>query len=173
MTDKKQRVLFDEKQIAKTVARLGEEITKAYDEPIVVVSLLRGSFMFVADLVRAIKSPVVVDFMTTSSYEDRESSNGVVEIVHDLRYDIEGKNVLIVDDICDSGFTMKHIMNYLATKNPKSIKSCVMLDKPSRRTVEIKPEFVGETIDDVFIVGYGLNYGDYYRNVPYIFTFED
>ncbi len=173
MIDKKQKVLFDELAIKEAVERLGKEISKDYDEPIVVISLLRGSFMFTADLVRAIDIPVVVDFMTTSSYEDRESSNGVVEIIHDVRFDIEGQNVLIVDDICDSGFTMKNIVDYLATKNPKSIKTCVMLDKPSRRNVAIEPDFVGETIEDVFIVGYGLNYGDYYRNIPYIFTFED
>lgn len=135
--------------------------------------MLRGSFVFAADLVREISLPTIVDFMTTSSYGDGEKSTGEVEILHDLRTDIEGKDVLIIDDICDSGNTMKSIIEYIKTKNPKSVKTVVMLDKPSRRQVDITPDFVGQTIEDVFIVGYGLNYGDYYRNCPYIFTFED
>ncbi|MDO5027419.1 MAG: hypoxanthine phosphoribosyltransferase [Tissierellia bacterium] len=174
MTEKKRKVLFDENQIKETVKKLGDQISKHYkDQSIIVVPLLRGSFIFAADLVREISSPVIIDFMTTSSYEDKECSSGKVEVLQKLRCDIEGKNVLVVDDICDSGNTAKNIMDLLSKENPKSIKLAVMLDKPSRRQVDIKPDFVGQTIDDVFIVGYGLNYGDYYRNVPYIFTFED
>lgn len=174
MTEKKQKILFDEERIRRQVQRLGREISESYgDESLVVVPLLRGSFIFAADLVREIKSPTIIDFMTTSSYEDREESSGQVDIIQNLRCDIEGKNVLIVDDICDSGNTLLKIKSILERRNPKSIKTAVMLDKPSRREVEIKPDFIGETIEDVFIVGYGLNYGDYYRNIPYIFTFED
>lgn len=174
MTKKKRKVLFDENQIKEAVKRVGAQITEHYkDESVVVVPLLRGSFIFAADLVREIQSPVVIDFMTTSSYENRECSSGQVQVLQSLRCSIEGKNVLVVDDICDSGNTAKNIMDLLSLENPKSLKLAVMLDKPSRRQVEIKPDFVGETIEDVFIVGYGLNYGDYYRNVPYIFTFED
>ena len=129
--------------------------------------------MFAADLVRELKMPTIIDFMTTSSYEDREKSDGKVNILQELRYDIEGKNILIVDDICDSGNTLSKIIENLESRHPKSIKVAVMLDKPCRREADVKPDFIGETIEDVFIVGYGLNYGDYYRNVPYIFTFED
>ena len=137
-----------------------------------VISLLRGSFIFTADLVRELTIPVEVDFMTTSSYGNNEKSNGYVDIVHDIRANISGKEVLIVDDIMDSGFTLERVIKHLETKTPNSIKICVMLDKPSRRKVDSSPDYVGFTIPDVFIVGYGLNYGDLYRNTPYIFTFD-
>lgn len=170
----KPRVLFDEEQIAKRVKEMGQEISKDYEgNELVVISLLRGSFVFAADLVRAINVPVNIDFMTTSSYGYSQSSSGIVEIISDIRTDVKDKNVLIVDDIMDSGNTMKEVVEYISKKQPKSIKTCVMLDKPSRREADITPDYVGFTIPDVFIVGYGLNYGDYYRNVPYIFTFDD
>lgn len=172
--DRKPRVLFDVEQIAERVKRLGEEISKDYEgKDIVVISLLRGSFVFAADLVRAISVPVNVDFMTTSSYGHGEKTSGVVDIVHDIRTDIKDKDVLVVDDIMDSGNTMKEVVDYIKLKGPKSIKTCVMLDKPSRREADISPDYVGFTIPDVFIVGYGLNYGDFYRNIPYIFTFDE
>ncbi|NLY77825.1 MAG: hypoxanthine phosphoribosyltransferase [Tissierellia bacterium] len=172
--NKQPRILFDVDEIAKRIKEMGEEITTDYEgSDIVVISLLRGSFVFAADLVRAIKVPVNIDFMTTSSYGYGQSSSGLVEIVSDIRTDIKDKNVLIVDDIMDSGNTMKEVIEYINSKGPRSVKTCVMLDKPSRREVDIKPDYVGFTIPDVFIVGYGLNYGDYYRNVPYIFTFDD
>jgi len=172
--DRKPRVLFDVEQIAERVKRLGEEISKDYEgKDIVVISLLRGSFVFAADLVRAISVPVNVDFMTTSSYGHGEKTSGVVDIVHDIRTDIKDKDVLVVDDIMDSGNTMKEVVDYIKLKGPKSIKTCVMLDKPSRREADISPDYVGFTIPDVFIVGYGLNYGYFYRNIPYIFTFDE
>lgn len=172
MTEKKREILFDAEQIKETVKRLGAQISEEYgDEPVVVVPLLRGSFIFAADLVREITSPVIVDFMTTSSYDDGESSSGNVRVLQQLRQDIRDKHVLIVDDICDSGNTAKKILDVLAEEEPKTLKMAVMLDKPSRREANVAPDFIGETIDDVFIVGYGLNYGDFYRNVPYIFTF--
>ncbi|MCF6463678.1 hypoxanthine phosphoribosyltransferase [Clostridium sp. Cult1] len=172
--DKKPKVLFDANKIAERVRELGEEISKDYEgNNIIVISLLRGSFVFAADLVRAIHIPVNIDFMTTSSYGHDEVTSGIVDIVTDIRTNIEGKHVLIVDDIMDSGYTMNKVVEYIAKKNPQSIKVCVMLDKPSRRKADITPDYVGFTIPDVFIVGYGLNYGDYYRNVPYIFTFDN
>ncbi|HSH35284.1 hypoxanthine phosphoribosyltransferase [Schnuerera sp.] len=172
--DKKPKILFDSDKISERVNELGEEISKDYDgKDIVVISLLRGSFVFAADLVRAIKVPVNIDFMTTSSYEHDEVSSGLVDIITDIRTKIENKDVLIVDDIIDSGYTMSKVVEFIYKKKPKSIKVCVMLDKPSRRKVDISPDYVGFSIPDVFIVGYGLNYGDYYRNIPYIFTFDD
>ena len=170
----KPKILFDSDEISERVKELGEKISTDYEgEDIVVVSLLRGSFIFAADLVRKIKNPVNVDFMTTSSYGNEEMSSGIVEIITDVRTDIKGKNVLIVDDIIDSGHTMKKVVEFINMKEPKSIKICCMLDKPSRREADIFPDYVGFTIPDVFIVGYGLNYGDYYRNIPYIFTFDE
>ena len=138
----------------------------------VAISLLRGSFIFASDLVRNISIPVEIDFLTTSSYGDQEETSGNVEIVTDIRSDIEGRDVLIIDDIMDSGYTMQYVIEHLKKKNPSSIKTAVMLDKPSRRKVDLKPDYIGFSIPDVFIVGYGLNYGDYYRNIPYIFTFD-
>ena len=172
--ERKPKPLFNSYEIAKRVKELGACISKDYEgEDIVVISLLRGSFIFAADLVREINIPVNVDFMTTSSYGHDEVSSGIVEIINDVRTNIKGKNVLIVDDIMDSGHTMKKVVEFINMKEPKSIKICVMLDKPSRRQANISPDYVGFTIPDVFIVGYGLNYGDYYRNVPDIFTFDD
>jgi len=172
--DRKPKVLFNEEQIAKRVKELGEEISKDYEgNDLVVISLLRGSFVFAADLVRAITVPVNIDFMTTSSYGYSQKTSGIVEIINDIRTDIKDKDVLIVDDIMDSGNTMKEVVDYIGKKGPRSVKTCVMLDKPSRREADISPDYVGFTIPDVFIVGYGLNYGDFYRNIPYIFTFDE
>ena len=171
--NKREKTLFSREEIQTRVQELGNEITEIYkNNNLVVVSLLRGSFIFAADLVREISIPVEVDFMTTSSYENDEVSSGIVNIVHDIRADIKGKDVLIVDDIMDSGYTLKRVIEHIRLKDPNSVKICVMLDKPSRRQVDISPDFTGFSIPDVFIVGYGLNYGDYYRNIPYIFTFE-
>lgn len=171
---KKPRTLFDVDEIGKRVKELGEEISKDYEgQEIIAISLLRGSFVFAADLVRAIKIPVNVDFMTTSSYGHDEQTSGIVDIISDIRTDVKDKHVLIVDDIMDSGNTMKEVVEFINQKGPKSIKTCVMLDKPSRREADISPDYVGFSIPDVFIVGYGLNYGDFYRNIPYIFTFDE
>lgn len=171
--NKRERILFSREEISRRVKALGLEISESYkDKDLVVISLLRGSFIFSSDLVRELSVPVEIDFITTASYGDKETSSGIVDIVYDIRSKIEGKDVLIVDDIADSGWTLKKVIEHLETKNPKSVKVCVMLDKPSRRQVELTPDFVGFSIPDVFIVGYGLNYGNYYRNIPYIFTFD-
>lgn len=172
--DKKPKILLDSDEISKRIKELGDEISKDYkDDDIVVISLLRGSFIFAADLVREITIPLNVDFMTTSSYGHDEVSSGIVEIINDIRTSVKDKHVLIVDDIVDSGYTMKKVVEFVSMKEPKSVKICVMLDKPSRRKADIEPDYVGFTIPDVFIVGYGLDYGDYYRNIPYVFTFDD
>lgn len=164
-------VLCSQEDIAKRVEELGAEITRDYKgKNLYVVSLLRGSFIFAADLVRKIEVPVKIDFMTTSSYGHDQESSGNVQVVADIRDNIEEYDILVVDDITDSGITMKFVMEHLAAKNPKSVKSCVLLDKPSRRKVEIEADYVGFTIEDKFVVGYGLNYGDYYRNIPYVFN---
>lgn len=171
--DKIEKTLFTREEISSKVKELGKELTEKYKaKDLVVVSLLRGSFIFAADLIREIDTALEVDFITTSSYGYSETTTGVVDIVHDLRTDIEGKDVLVVDDIIDTGYTLLKVLDHIKSKNPKSINTCVMLDKPSRRKVDLKPDYCGFTIPDVFIVGYGLNYGVHYRNIPYIFTFE-
>lgn len=171
--NKRQRTLFSREEIADRVRELGIEISADYNsKELVVIALLRGSFIFTADLVRELTNPVEVDFMTTSSYGNDEKSSGCVDIVHDIRTNIKGKDVLIVDDIMDSGCTLENVIKHLEAKSPSSIKICVMLDKPSRRKVNLSPDYVGFTIPDVFIVGYGLNFGDLNRNIPYIFTFD-
>lgn len=170
---KRQRVLFNKEEISRRVKELGDEISFDYKRRnLVVISLLRGSFIFAADLVREISIPVEIDFITTSSYENDETSSGLVDIVHDLRTNIEGKDILIVDDICDSGYTLERVIEHLNLKRPNSIDICVMLDKPSRRKINLQPKYIGYSIPDVFIVGYGLNYEKHYRNIPYIFTFD-
>lgn len=167
-------VLCSEEEIQQRTRELGLEITNAYkDKNLFVVSLLRGSFVFAADLVRRIDLKVKVDFMTSSSYEHGEESSGTVQILNDIEEDLSGYDVLVVDDITDSGLTMSYVVNHLKTKNPNSVKSCVLLDKPTRRKVVLAPDYIGFTIPDRFVVGYGLNYGDYYRNVPYVFVVTD
>lgn len=171
--NERENILFSREEISKRVKELGNELSEVYrDKDLVVVSLLRGSFIFCADLVREIDVPVEVDFITTASYGHAEVSSGKVEIVHDLRTEIKGRDILIVDDIMDSGNTINKVKEHLEAKGAKSIKICVMLDKPSRRQVDLEPDYTGFSIPDLFIVGYGLNYGDYYRNIPYIFTFD-
>lgn len=171
--NKREKTLFSREEIDSKVKELGRELKTYYEgKDLVVISLLRGSFIFAADLIREVDMHLEVDFVTTSSYGYSETTTGVVDIVHDLRTDIEGKDVLIVDDIIDTGYTLLKVIEHLKTKNPKSVKTCVMLDKPSRRKVDLAPDFCGFSIPDVFIVGYGLNYGVHYRNIPYIFTFE-
>lgn len=173
MDDKKRNILFSKEQIDTRIEELGKIITEDYkDKNLYVLSLLRGSFVYAADLVRAIDLNVKVGFMTTSSYGDSETSSGTVKVVHDIPDNIEGWDVLIVDDIVDTGITMDFVSNYVRELKPASVKTCVLLDKPSRRKIDIKPDYCCFEIEDVFVVGYGLNYGDFYRNVPYVFNWE-
>lgn len=174
MSNKIEKILYDRQAIEKRVRELGLELTKKYQgKDLLVISLLRGSFVFAADLVREMNTKMEVDFLTTSSYQNAEVSSGTVKIVNEVRASIEGRHVLILDDIVDTGRTLKSVKKYIEKKNPASIASVVMLDKPSRREVDFHADYVGFTIEDVFIVGYGLNYGPHYRNVPYIFTYEN
>lgn len=166
-------VLFDEKTILNRVREVADEINDEYgDKPIVAIPLLRGGIMFATDLIRNLKCSVELDFLTTSSYGFSETSSGNVNILSDLRTDIEGKDVIIIDDIIDTGKTLYKVRDFLKTKNPNSIKICTMLDKPSRRDADISVDFCGFEVDDLFIVGYGLDYQNFYRNIPYIFVFE-
>lgn len=168
---KKWEVLCSQEQIASRLKELGAQISEEYkDKNLLVVSLLKGSFILCADLVRNITVPVKIEFMTTSSYGHGKESSGNVKMVSDIPSDISGYDVLVVDDITDTALTMDFVINHIKSKNPKSVKSCVLLDKPSRRKVELVPDYCGFEIEDKFVVGYGLNYGDYYRNIPYVFN---
>ncbi|EFI41321.1 hypoxanthine phosphoribosyltransferase [Peptoniphilus sp. oral taxon 386] len=172
MTDREKKIIFTREEITKRIKELGAELTKEYkDKDLIAISLLRGSFIFAADLVREIDTVLEIDFLTTASYGNSEVSSGRVKFLSELRSNIKGRDVLVIDDIVDTGHTMKSVVEKLKGYEPKSIKTCVMLDKPSRREVDIKADYVAFEIPDLFIVGYGLNYGDFYRNVPYIYAY--
>ncbi|EGT3615393.1 hypoxanthine phosphoribosyltransferase [Clostridium perfringens] len=173
MEDKNRNILLSEEQIKEQIAVVGKKLTEDYeDKNLYVLSLLRGSFIFAADLVRAIDTKTQIGFMTTSSYGHGEESTGIVKVVNDIPDNIEGLDVLIVDDIIDSGITMDFVINHVKALGAKSVKTCTLLDKPSRRKVDLKPDYCCFEIEDLFVVGYGLNYGDHYRNIPYIFNWE-
>ena len=171
---KKLELLISPEEIEKRVKILAKRIEENFpkEEPLIVVGLLKGSFIFVADLVRAMDRPVLVDFIEASSYRGTESS-GNVEIKKDLEMDIKDKNVLLVDDILDTGRTFKKVLELLRLREPKSLKSCVLLDKPSRRVVDIKADFVGFEIPDHFVVGYGLDWDEMGRNLRGIYKLVD
>lgn len=164
-----ERILFTEQQLASRVKELGLQIAGDYaGKDLVIASVLRGSYIFMADLTRAIELPLTVDFMAVSSYGAGTVSSGQVEIKKDLSDSIEGKDLLIVEDILDSGNTLYYLIDVLAARKPASIKICTLLDKPERRTKPIHADYLGFTIPDAFVVGYGLDYDEKYRNLPYI-----
>lgn len=174
MENKKRNILIDEEKIQKRIVELAKEISSDYEgKKLYVLSLLRGSFIYTADLVRHISVPTKIGFMTTSSYGHSEESSGKVKIVNDVPDDVNGYDVLVVDDIVDTGITMEFVMSHVKSLGANSVNCCVLLDKPDRRKVEIKPDYCCFEIPDVFVVGYGLNYGDYYRNIPYVFNWEE
>lgn len=163
------KILLDESQLQKIVDDIAESINFDYNgQDIVVIGILKGSVIFLADLFRKIKLKCYLDFMAASSYGSSAISSGKVKIIKDLSADITGKHVIIVEDILDTGNTLSYIKEYLEQKNPLSVKICTLFDKPSRRMKPIKPDYLGMTIPDLFIVGYGLDYDEKYRNLPYI-----
>ena len=164
-----QRTLFSQEEIDRRLDELAAEINRDYagKEPML-ISVLRGSFVFMADLTRKITLPCTVDFMAVSSYGKGTTSSGQVQITKDLSDDIEGKDILVVEDILDSGNTLSYLMKLLQARHPASIRLCTLLDKPERRVVPVQADYVGFTIPDEFVVGYGLDYAEKYRNLPYI-----
>lgn len=161
--------MITEEQLAQKVEELAKQIEKDYKgQSLLVVGILKGASVFVSDLIRKIDLDVNIDFMSVSSYGNGTESSGTVKILKDLDVDIEGKNVLIVEDIIDSGLTLSNLVLALQTRNPKSLKICTLLDKPQRRTVNIPVDYVGFVIEDKFIVGYGIDWAEKYRNLPYI-----
>lgn len=165
--------LFSKDQIAEQVSRLGREITRDHqDTELVMICILKGSFLFFADLVRAIETPLVVDFMRVASYGSDTQTSGIVEVRKDLEIAIAGRDVIIVEDIIDSGHTLRTLYNMLLLRNPKSLKICTLIDKRSRREVVIEADYAGITMDDGFIIGYGLDFDERYRNLADIFVVE-
>lgn len=166
-------VLYSEELLASKVAEIGAQITKDYmGKELLVIGVLKGANIFLSDLVRKIDLPVELDFIAASSYGSSTESSGVVRIMKDLDYSIEGKNVLIVEDIIDSGLTLHYLLDNFKTRNPESLAVCTLLDKPERRKVDIKVNYSGFDIPDEFIVGYGIDYAEKYRNLPYIATLK-
>ncbi len=162
--------MISAKAIAARVEELAAEITAAFrgTDKLVVVGLLRGSFVFIADLVRELDLPVEVDFLEASSYGNAMESSREVRILKDLRGEIEGRDVLVVEDIVDTGHTLRHVLTLLRSRKPRRIETCVLLDKPSRREVEIRATWTGFEIPDEFVVGYGIDYAQRNRNLPHI-----
>lgn len=167
------RTLLDQETIAKRVAELGAEINAAYvGEEVTLVVVLKGSFVFAADLARHLDMPVNVEFLAVRSYGDGTETSGVVEITSDLVKPIEGKNVIMVEDIVDTGLTMQYLMANFKTRGPKTLRLASLLHKPARTRVEVPIDFLGFTIEDVFVIGYGLDYAQHYRNLPYLAVLE-
>lgn len=165
--------LISAEQIAERVAELGKEIAKDYEgESIVLVCVLKGSFVFTADIARAIEGNVRVEFLGVQSYGEGTDSTGVVQITQDLTKSIEGEHVLLVEDIVDTGLTIAHLLDLFRTRKPASVKVCALLHKPARTRIEVPIDYLGFTIEDKFVVGYGLDWAQRYRNLPFIGVVE-
>lgn len=167
-----ERILLSEEQLRGIVTRIGKQISEAYRDSqraLILVSVLKGSVVFMGDLMRAVDIPCSIDFMSVSSYGSGTESSGVVKIIKDLDTNIiEGADLLLVEDILDSGRTLHYLKDVLWMRKPASIKVCTLLDKPDRRTADIQADYVGAVIPDAFVVGYGLDYAEKYRNLPYV-----
>ncbi len=162
-------ILFSEEQLKQRVEQLAAEINRDYaGQELMLISVLRGSFVFMADLVRELTVPCTVDFMAVSSYGSGTSSSGQVQITKDLSEDISGQHVLVVEDILDSGNTLSYLLELLRARKPASLRLCTLLDKPERRIKPVQLDYTGFSIPDAFVVGYGLDYDEHYRNLPYI-----
>ena len=169
MHDDIKTVLVSEEQLKAKVAELGAQISRDYaGKNLVLVSILKGSVVFMADLMRAVTIPCSIDFMVVSSYGSGTTSSGLVKIVKDLDQDLSGRDVLIVEDILDTGVTLSNLVPMLKMRNPNSVKICTILDKPSRRKADIQPDYEGFQVPDEFVVGYGLDYDEKYLNLPYV-----
>lgn len=165
--------MLDQAAIAKRVAELGAQLTAEYTGlPLVLIVVLKGSFVFAADLARAIDLPLRIDFLGVRSYGEGTESSGVVQITQDLSRPIAGEHVLIVEDIVDTGLTIAHLIDLLRTRQPKSVKICSLLHKPARARVHVNVDYLGFTIEDKFVVGYGLDFAERYRNLPFIGVVE-
>lgn len=166
--------LISEEELAKRIAEIGEEITtKFIGEKVYVICILKGSLFFTSELCKNIKLPMVIDFMQVSSYGKNTISSGFINVIKDLENSIEGENVIVIEDIVDTGNTLNKVMKLLESRKPKSLTLCTLLDKPSRRVVDISPDYVGFVVPDKFVVGFGLDFDQRFRNLPYIGVIED
>ena len=172
------KVLLDEETIRRRVDELGAQISADYEkeypgESVIIITVLKGGAIFASDLLRRMTVDTRIDFMAVSSYGSSTQSSGVVKINKDLDTNIQGKNVLVVEDIIDSGLTLSYLVENLWSRGPQSIKICTFLDKPARRKVDLKPDYTGFEIENLFIVGYGLDFDEKYRNLPYVTCLEE
>ncbi len=164
-----ERVFFSEEELKARVKELGAKITQDYDgKSPIFIGVLKGSFVFMADLMRAVRTYCDIDFMAVSSYGSGTVTTGAVKINKDLSYNVEGRHIIIIEDILDSGVTLSYLKRYIEARKPASVAICTLLDKPARRKADISPDYVGFECPDAFIVGYGLDYAERYRNLPYI-----
>jgi hypoxanthine phosphoribosyltransferase len=167
-------ILISADDIQQRVRELADEIQRDYaaDAQLHLISVLKGGFIFLGDLVRAMNRPVTIDFMAVSSYAKGTTSSGEVRVLKDLDSGLDGRNVIIVEDIVDTGLTLSYLQEILHARSPRSLRTACLLSKPSRRAVEVKVDYVGFTIEDRFVVGYGLDYAEQYRNLPYLATLD-
>jgi hypoxanthine phosphoribosyltransferase len=161
-------ILLSEKEIQKRVAELASEIRRDFPDGLHLVAVLKGAFIFLSDLVRHMSGEVSLDFMALSSYAKGTTSSGEVRLLKDLDTTLDGKNVVIIEDIVDTGLTLTYLQDILRARNPRNLRTACLLSKPSRRQVNVKVEYIGFTIEDRFVVGYGLDYAEQYRNLPHI-----
>jgi hypoxanthine phosphoribosyltransferase len=167
-------VLLDEDTLLKRIKELGSEITEDYkDKDLVVVGILKGAVIFMSELAKNIKLPITIDFMAVSSYGKSTISTGEVRIIKDLDFSVEGKDILIVEDIIDTGLTLNYLTDILKKRGANNVRICTLLDKPERRTVGVHVDYLGFEIPDEFVVGYGLDYAEQYRNLPYVGTLKE
>ncbi len=166
-------VLIDESSLQNKILEMAKQIESDYiGKEIVLICILKGSVFFTTDLSKRISNPMIFDFIKVSSYGNETESTGIIKLELDLKENITGKDVIVVEDIIDTGRTLSYLLKYLDSKNPKSVKLCTLLDKPSRRVVDINVDYTGFKIEDKFVVGYGLDYGEKFRNLPYIGYFD-
>lgn len=173
MADQNRRILFSREKIAAEVKRLGQEISRDYgDQEVMLVGVLKGSFLFIADLIREIESPSVVDFVRLASYGSDTQTSGIIEFRKELEMPIRNRDVIIIEDIVDSGYTLECLYNKLLLQQPRSLKICTLIDKRARREVDIEADYVGISMEDGFIIGYGLDHDERYRNLPDIYVVD-
>ncbi|MCD6582538.1 MAG: hypoxanthine phosphoribosyltransferase [Desulfuromusa sp.] len=174
MTEQNRRILFSRERIATEIKRLGQEISRDYgDQEIILVGVLKGSFLFIADLIREIESPSVIDFVRLASYGSGTRTSGIIEFRKGLEMPIRDRHVIIIEDIVDSGYTLECLYNKFLLQEPRSLKICTLIDKRARREVEIEADYIGISMEDGFIIGYGLDHDEKYRNLPDIYLVED
>jgi hypoxanthine phosphoribosyltransferase len=174
MAEQNRKILFSRERIAKEIKRLGREISQDYgDQEIMLVGVLKGSFLFIADLIRELETPAVVDFVRLASYGSGTQTSGIIEFRKELEMPIRDRHVIIVEDIVDSGYTLECLFNKLLLQEPRSLKICTLIDKRARREVDIEADYIGISMDDGFIIGYGLDHNEKYRDLPDIYLVEE